>query len=87
MTSCSNKDRVRLVMLYALRFEGGERERIAALLDFLVQAGVRAVSPDLYAAAESILRYGGKDASVPGVGPCCLLHVTWDNAVEPGLHH
>eukprot|EP00878_Enallax_costatus_P028747 GHUV01031087.1.p1 GENE.GHUV01031087.1~~GHUV01031087.1.p1 ORF type:complete len:544 (+),score=165.71 GHUV01031087.1:624-2255(+) len=61
-TAVSNKDRVRLVMLYALRFEGGERERIAALLDFLVQAGVRAGSPDLYAAAEGILRYGGKDA-------------------------
>lgn len=58
---CSNKDRVRLVMLYALRFEGSERERIAALMDFLAQAGVRAGSPNLYAAAENILHYGGRD--------------------------
>jgi hypothetical protein len=51
---------VRLVMLYALRFES-EGQRIAALMDFLGQAGLRDSSPGLYAAAQGILQYGGSD--------------------------
>jgi hypothetical protein len=60
---CSNKDRVRLVMLYALRFES-EGQRIAGLMDFLGQAGVRDSSPALFAAAQGILQYGGSDKCV-----------------------
>eukprot|EP00879_Flechtneria_rotunda_P021728 GHRR01022912.1.p1 GENE.GHRR01022912.1~~GHRR01022912.1.p1 ORF type:complete len:518 (+),score=165.74 GHRR01022912.1:467-2020(+) len=56
----SNKDRVRLVMLYALRFEG-EAGRFSGLLDALAQAGVKAANPQLYAAAEDMPRYGGQD--------------------------
>lgn len=52
---------MRLVMLYALRFEGSENQRIAGLMEFLAQAVVRAASPNLFAAAENILRYGGRD--------------------------
>lgn len=57
---CSNKDRVRLVMLYALRFEA-ESSRVDALMDFLQQAGVRSSNPALYAAAQGILQYGGSE--------------------------
>jgi hypothetical protein len=57
---------VRLVMLYALRFET-EGQRIAGLLDFLAQAGVRDSSPGLYAAAQGVLQYGGSDKCVGGV--------------------
>ncbi|WIA34599.1 hypothetical protein OEZ86_012919 [Tetradesmus obliquus] len=59
-TAISNKDRVRLVMLFALRFES-ESQRIAGLLDFLGQAGLRDSSPGLFAAAQGILQYGGSD--------------------------
>jgi hypothetical protein len=55
---------VRLVMLYALRFET-EGQRVAGLLDFLGQAGVRDSSPALFAAAQGILQYGGSDKCVP----------------------
>ena len=51
---------MRLVMLYTLHYEG-EVQRISSLMDFLVQAGVRAASPNLFAAAEGILRYAGRD--------------------------
>ncbi|KXZ43440.1 VPS33 protein [Gonium pectorale] len=51
-------DKVRLAALYALRFES-DAPRVRQLLDFLVTAGVRDREPRLYAAAESILRYGG----------------------------
>jgi hypothetical protein len=61
--ACSDKDRVRLVMLYALRFES-EGQRIAGLMDFLGQAGVRDSSPALFAAAQGILQYGGSDKCV-----------------------
>eukprot|EP00775_Hariotina_reticulata_P002080 gene2080-2399_t len=59
-TAISNKDRVRLVMLYALRFEL-ESSRIRGLLDFLVQTGVRDNSQALYTAAEGVLSYAGAD--------------------------
>jgi vacuolar protein sorting-associated protein 45 len=57
---CSNKDRVRLVMLFALRFEM-ESSRIKGLLDCLVQCGVRDNNPALYTAAEGLLRYAGAE--------------------------
>jgi len=79
---CSNKDRVRLVMLYALRFEG-DSSRVQALLDFLVQSGVRQSSPVLFAAAEGVLQYAGADR-------CARLHHAVRPLVtgpeEPGQH-
>lgn len=56
---CSHKDRVRLVMLYMLRFEG-EASRHAALLDWLGAAGLREAAPGLMAAAEGLLRWTGQ---------------------------
>ncbi|GLC59147.1 hypothetical protein PLESTB_001453600 [Pleodorina starrii] len=51
-------DKVRLAMLYALRFEP-DTPRVRQMLDFLASTGVKDREPRLYAAAETILRYGG----------------------------
>jgi hypothetical protein len=57
---CSTKDRVRLVMLYALRFEG-DNQRVGGLMVALSQLGLKASNPQLYAALEGLLKYAGQD--------------------------
>eukprot|EP00798_Chlamydomonas_sp_ICE-L_P025257 gene25257-10905_t len=52
------KDKVRLVMLYALRFES-DTLRVRQLLDFLLTAGLRDSEPKLFAAVEAVLKYAG----------------------------
>eukprot|EP00877_Chromochloris_zofingiensis_P007831 jgi/Chrzof1/3300/Cz12g20040.t1 len=59
-TQTSDKDKVRLVMLYALRFEG-EAVRLRGMMDFLNTCGLKDSSPQLYAAAEGILKYAGAE--------------------------
>ncbi|PNW80892.1 hypothetical protein CHLRE_07g333950v5 [Chlamydomonas reinhardtii] len=57
-TKTQDADRVRLAMLYALRFES-DTPRVRQMLDYLATAGVREREPRLYAAVEAVLRYGG----------------------------
>jgi vacuolar protein sorting-associated protein 45 len=59
----SNKDRVRLVMLYALRFEG-EQQRTSSLLQTLQDSDVAASSPRLFAAAAGVLGWAGRERCV-----------------------
>ncbi|MEW5315729.1 MAG: hypothetical protein WDW38_007136 [Sanguina aurantia] len=54
----ADKDRVRLVMLYTLRFEG-DALRVRQLMEFLVTAGVRDREPKLFGAIEAVVRYAG----------------------------
>lgn len=56
----STKDRVRLVMLYALRFEG-DTQRVSGLMVALSQLGLKASNPQLYTALEGLLKYAGQD--------------------------
>lgn len=56
----STKDRVRLVMLYALRFEG-DTQRVSGLMVALSQLGLKATNPQLYTALEGLLKYAGQD--------------------------
>lgn len=56
----ADKDAVRLVMLYALRFEA-EGPRVRGLLDLLEASRLRDRNPGLMAAAEGVLKYGGTD--------------------------
>lgn len=56
----STKDRVRLVMLYALRFEG-DTQRVSGLMVALSQLGLKASNPQLYTALEWLLKYAGQD--------------------------
>lgn len=56
----SGKDRVRLMMLYALRFES-DTQRVSSLQEALAQLGIKAMHPQLYAAAEGLQRYAGAD--------------------------
>ncbi len=56
----SHKDRARLAMLYALRFEE-EAARLRAVLGLLSDCGMKEAAPGLYAAAEGILAYAGAD--------------------------
>jgi hypothetical protein len=51
---------VRLVMLYALRFEG-DTQRVGGLMVALTQLGLKASNPQLCAAMEGLLKYGGVD--------------------------
>lgn len=58
--ACSTKDRVRLVMLYALRFEG-DNQRVGGLMVALSQLGLKASHPQLYNALEGLLKYAGME--------------------------
>jgi hypothetical protein len=60
LTPRSTKDRVRLVMLYVLRFEG-DTQRVGGLMVALSQLGLKASNPQLYAAMEGLLKYAGVD--------------------------
>ncbi len=72
--SVRDKDKVRLVMLYALRFET-DTLRVRSLSDYLVTAGVRDREPRLYAAIEAVLRYAGSDKRAGDLyGSRNLLH-------------
>lgn len=59
-TEMQDVDKVRLVMLYALRFEQ-EVSRIRQLLDILVASGTREREPKMVAAVQKLLEYGGSD--------------------------
>lgn len=56
----STKDRVRLVMLYALRFEG-DTQRVGGLMVALSQLGLKASNPQLHTALDGLLKYAGQD--------------------------
>jgi hypothetical protein len=51
---------VRLVMLYALRFEG-DTQRVGGLMVALSQLGLKASNPQLHTALEGLLKYAGQD--------------------------
>lgn len=56
----SDKDKVRLTMLYALRFES-DNMRVRALMEYLITAGVKDREPRLYSAVEAVLKWAGSD--------------------------
>ncbi|KAI8467801.1 MAG: SM/Sec1-family protein [Monoraphidium minutum] len=59
-SALADKDAVRLVMLYALRFES-EGTRVRGLLDLLEASRLRDRKPALMAAAEGFISYGGAE--------------------------
>jgi vacuolar protein sorting-associated protein 45 len=69
-----DSDKVRLVMLYALRFEA-DALRVRSLADYLVTAGVRDREPRLFAAVDAVLRYAGGERRAGDLyGSRNLLH-------------
>jgi vacuolar protein sorting-associated protein 45 len=69
-----DSDKVRLVMLYALRFEA-DTLRVRSLADYLVTAGVRDREPRLYAAIGAVLQYAGGERRAGDLyGSRNLLH-------------
>mmetsp|Transcript_12637 Transcript_12637/g.27322 ORF Transcript_12637/g.27322 Transcript_12637/m.27322 type:complete len:611 (-) Transcript_12637:472-2304(-) len=59
MPGFSDKDKVKLAMLYMLRFES-DNLRVRQVVDYLSTAGVRDRDPKLFAALDAILKYGGE---------------------------
>lgn len=55
----SDKDKVRLALLYVLRFES-DGARVRQMQELLASTGVRDRSPKLYDALELVLRYAGQ---------------------------
>lgn len=58
--SVSDRDKARLVMLFALRFEA-DAMRVKHLTDYLLTLGVKERDPKLFAAVENVLQYAGSD--------------------------
>lgn len=60
-------DKIRLVMLFALRFEQ-DRERLLQLLSYMQTDGIPQRQPKYFTAIEAVLRYAGKHrCDAPGL--------------------
>jgi vacuolar protein sorting-associated protein 45 len=63
MPSVQDRDKVRLAMLYALRFES-DQMRVRQMLESLTISGIRERDPKLFSAIDTVLRHSGSQSRV-----------------------